>query len=497
MQWLKDHWLAVEDVEMVKKSPEEVSEREVSSAGGRIPVQMSVGEQWERYGRYPYLLAKLLFFGIIAYGVLWSIGAIGSVAFPLFLSLLLAYLLDPTVDSLEKRGLSRTLSISLILLVGLGFVTLFSVFLYPTLTTQVSKIMEHVPRLLTTLQEDLLPWLESQFDFNLPPTLSVAFDRYGEQISNALPGALQQAGQWGTNLLTRTGVLVSSILNLVMIPIFTFYFLRDFDTGRLSLVRYIPAKNRDTVIDRLKLMDVAVGQWFRGQLQVSGILAVLYAIGLAIVFGIFGLDVQSGIVIGLLTGFLNVVPYFGFAIGSVLAVLVAVIDWSGWGPLIGVLIVYGVIQLLESYLITPKIVGDKVGLKPVTVIIVLLIGGHIAGLLGVLLAIPFAGAFKVILPDLVALYEKNSFYTGVPVVPAMHVVHVAESNVEQSARAEDAPVEEVSLIQASAQVVAGEADGEVESAVEPGDKKEGSEESTEESADTEQVVPGDDAGKVP
>src|SRR5690554_1942053 len=177
------------------------------------------------------------------------------------------------------------------------------------------------------------------------------------------------------------------------------------------------------------LMDVAVGQWFRGQLQVAGILAVLYSVGLGIVFAIFGLDVQSGIVIGVLTGLLNVVPYFGFAIGSILAVLVVLIDWSGWGPLIAVGIVYGVIQTAESYLITPKIVGEKVGLNPVTVIIVLLIGGQIGGLLGVLLAIPVSGAFKVILPDLLAMYERNSFFTGVPMTPAPRVVYTHQVNV--------------------------------------------------------------------
>lgn len=413
---------------MAKKGQENVSESDCIDEAHEIRQQMSVGDQWEQYGRYPYLLAKLLFYGILIAGLVWSIGAIGSVAFPLFLSLLLAYLLDPTVDQLEQRGLSRTLAITILMVLGLALVTGFSLFLYPTLATQVSKISTQIPKLLETVQASLLPWLEQTFHISLPPTLAETFERYGSEITKSFPGAAQKVGQGLTGLLSSTGVVVASILNLVMIPIFTFYFLRDFDKGRLSIVRFIPEQRREYLISRLKLMDVAVGQWFRGQLQVAGILAVLYGIGLAIVFGIFGLDVQSGVVIGVLTGLLNVVPYFGFAIGSLLAVMVTLIDWSGWGPLIGVGIVYGVIQTAESYLITPKIVGEKVGLNPVTVIIVLLVGGHVAGLLGVLLAIPFSGAFKVILPDLVALYERNSFFTGVPTTPAPRVVYAHQVN---------------------------------------------------------------------
>ncbi len=414
---------------MAQDVPEKVSTREGGEQSREIREQLSVGDQWEQYGRYPYLLAKMLFYGILIAGLVWSITAIGSIAFPLFLSLLLAYLLDPTVDQMERRGLSRTLAITILMIVGLAVTTVFSLFLYPTLTTQISKVSEHAPNILDKVQTDFVPWVEQTFHIALPPTLAEAFDRYGSEITEAFPSAAQKVGTWVTGLLSGTGVLVASLLNLVMIPIFTFYFLRDFDKGRLSVVRFIPSQRREFVISRLMLMDVAVGQWFRGQLQVAGILAVLYGVGLAIVFGIFGLDIQSGIVIGVLTGLLNVVPYFGFAIGSILALLVVLIDWSGWGALIAVGIVYGVIQTAESYFITPKIVGEKVGLNPVTVIIVLLIGGHIGGLLGVLLAIPISGAIKVILPDILAMYERNSFFTGIPMTPAPRVVYTHQVNV--------------------------------------------------------------------
>jgi predicted PurR-regulated permease PerM len=396
-----------------------------------LEARLSAGEQWERYGRYPYLLSKLLFFGVLFAGSIWLLDTVSAVAFPLFLSLLLAYLLDPTIDRLESRGISRTVSILIFLSVGLAFITIFALFLYPTLATQVGKVMERLPRLWTTIQFEFVPWVEQTFNVEVPPTLSEAFDRYGEGIREALPALAQRAGAWGSALATQTGAVVVSILNLVMIPVFTFYFLRDFDRGRLSLVKYFPPYRKEFLLERIKLMDVVVGQWFRGQLQVSGILAVLYAIGLGLVYGLSGLDIQSGVVIGLLTGILNVIPYFGFAVGSLLAILVVLIDWGGWWPVFGVLACFTIIQLLESYLITPRVVGDKVGLQPVTVIIVLLVGGHVAGLLGVLLAIPVTGAVKVLIPDIVRWYQRSSVFTGRPELPAVLCVQTEGSQGER------------------------------------------------------------------
>ncbi|TXD37865.1 AI-2E family transporter [Lujinxingia vulgaris] len=383
---------------------------------------LDAGAQWERFGRYPYLLAKLLVFGLILGAIFWTLGKFAAVVFPIFVSLLFAYLLDPTIDRLEARGLGRTPAILLVLLAGLIFVTIFAIFLYPTLANQARLVVESFPALLETLQRDALPWAERTFGIEMPSTAAAAMERYGGQIREALPTIGQHVGSALTNAVTRTGAVVASLVNAVMIPLFTFYFLRDFDLGRRSLMRFIPPHRYELFIDRLQKMDQAVGQWFRGQIQVALILAGMYALGLGIVYGIFGLDVQSGVVIGLLAGFLNVIPYFGFAVGSLLAVLVVLIQWSGWGALIGVGIVFGVTQMLEGYVITPRIVGDKVGLKPVTVIIVLLLGGNIGGLLGILLAIPVTGALKVLLPDIIAWYETTSFYTGKATSPAqMHV----------------------------------------------------------------------------
>jgi predicted PurR-regulated permease PerM len=235
---------------------------------------------------------------------------------------------------------------------------------------------------------------------------------YGETVQGQIPGVAAGISAWLVSLWSKTGAIVASALNLVMIPVFTFYFLRDFDIMRLATIEYIPLAHRDFILSRATKMDDVVGAWFRGQVEVAVILAVLYALGLGIVFGLMGVGVTAGISIGILTGLLNIVPYFGFAIGFVLSLSVVLLEWSGVAPLVGVLAVFAIVQGLEGYIITPRIVGEKVGLSPVVVIIVLLLGGEVLGLIGILLAIPVAGIVRVLLPDLVEMYKSSHFYTG-------------------------------------------------------------------------------------
>lgn len=380
--------------------------------------QLSPADQWSHYSRYLYLLAKLLFVGLIIGAGYWLLDRLSSVLFPIFVSLLIAYLLDPGIDWMEERGVKRTIGILIFLFIGLLASVGIILFLYPTVARQIGNIVQKVPQLVDLIQQRTIPWVEQTFKFDVPPTFQEAFAEYGEQFKQAAPDVLKRGGQWATDLVTKTGAIVSSLLNLVMIPVFTFYFLRDFDRMKERAVVLLPEYRRPFLLDRLRLMDNVVGEWFRGQIQVAGILAVLYSIGLSSVFGAVGIDPSSGVAIGIVTGLLNIIPYFGVLIGVVLSALIVLLEWSGIGAVIGVGVVFLVVQLLEGYVITPKIVGEKVGLSPVTVIIVLLLGGELGGLLGVLLAIPIAGAFKVILPDLIDYYRTTPFYTGAGVRPA-------------------------------------------------------------------------------
>ncbi len=370
------------------------------------------GTFWLRWGRYPFVLAKIAAFAIVAYGIWFVLASIDDVLIPVLVSLFLAYLFDPFVDWFEARRYSRTTGIMLCLMAGVAFVAVMVLFLYPTVAHIVGRIVEGAPQIVDVLETRVLPWVETNLGWEAPATIEDAIAEYGTALQGQMPGILKTITSAAGDVWSRTGAIVAGVLNAVLVPIFTFFFLRDFDRMRLAAQEYLPTHNREWILERIKRVDGVVGAWFRGQVEVAALIGLLYAIGLGVTFGITGVGVTSGIAIGLVSGLLNIIPYFGFLVGFVLSVLLALLDWNGGMPLIGVLITYAIVQALEGYVITPRIVGEKVGLSPVVVIIALLIGGELLGLLGVLLALPVAGALGVLLPDFVESYRRSALYTG-------------------------------------------------------------------------------------
>ena len=429
--------------------PEE--ERSAQDPASAFDEQLVEREAWHRYTKYPYLLAKGVFIASLFYLVYLIITSLESVLFPLFLSLLLAYLLDPVIDRFEERRLSRTVGIGIVIMVLAIAFGGFIAFLYPLIASQVVTVVEKLPGLVDVLEKDTIPWLKREFNYEIPPTVSEVISRYGGELKSAAPAIVRRVVEWGATLATQTTTVMIALLNLIMIPIFTFYFLRDFDKMKRSVAAFIPIYLYDRTISRLTRVDEVVGAWFRGQVQVALILAVMYGLGLGLAFGLSGHSVFDGIALGVLSGVLNVIPYVGFAVGFVLSTLVVLLEWTGLGALIGVMVVFGVVQGLEGYVITPKIVGEKVGLSPVTVIIVLLLGGEMAGLIGILLAIPVAGAIKVILPDLAAFYRHTVYYTGSeqPAAQAM-ISHLEHPRYDMVLKQDDPEADAIEAAQATA-----------------------------------------------
>lgn len=392
---------------------------------------------WHTYERYPYLLAKYALFAVAVLGVYVIFHSVQAVLFPVLASLLIAYLLDPLVDRFEARGWSRTRAIFLLLAMGFGVMALFLVFLVPSLIHKIGGLVESLPQLANTMQTDLLPWIQEQTGYTVPETASAAIAEYGATLQAQLPTVARGISRAAGGVAKQVGAVASSLITAVMIPIFTFYFLRDFDRLTSSLGSYLPTSNREFILSRIRRVDTVIGAWFRGQVEVALILGILYAIGLGVVFGWAGVGIGIGIGIGVLAGLLNIIPYFGFAVGFVLSILMVLLEWSGIGPVVGVVAVFAVVQGLEGWVITPRIVGDKVGLSPVVVIIALLLGQELLGLAGVLLALPIAGAINVLMPDVVAVYKSSSWYTGDVVSKEsrkgfIEVAMQAEKDAEQS-----------------------------------------------------------------
>jgi predicted PurR-regulated permease PerM len=255
----------------------------------------------------------------------------------------------------------------------------------------------------------ILPWLRDKL--HLPRRATAAdtvrglFARFGgalEGASGDVATALRGAFTTATGLLR---VLLAALLT----PVFSIYFLSDYLTLKAAARELVPPRHREQVMSIVAEVNHALASWLRGQLTVMLILGTLYSTGLAIA------GIPLGVAIGIATGLMAFVPYVGVGIGLCLALLSALLDPQPAAAAMGVLATFGAVQALDAMVITPRVVGGRVGLSPVAVILALTLGGELLGYAGLLLAVPAAAVSKVLLGRAYAAYRRSSFYTGTAV----------------------------------------------------------------------------------
>jgi predicted PurR-regulated permease PerM len=374
--------------------------------------RLSPEEYKARVLRYVYILMRLLFAALAVIVIWWLSGELGALLFPLTASLVLAYLLNPLIDRFERRGLSRRLGIIVCLSGAVVVIGLAALFLVPPLVQQIGAIIGDIPKLIETIRTEWVPWVEERLRTQLPAAVRTGLEQSGQRAAESLPQMAQRAGTWTLGAVSKTGQLLYGLFNVLLVPLFAYYFLRKFTGLKQTMARWLPVRRRDYTLRLLGRMDSAVGDWFRGQVQVAVIIGVLYSIGLAIAFAIAGIDPKLGVAIGIIAGVLNIIPYFGMIVASLLTTVVVLLNWPGFGGVLAVVIVFLINQFLEGYVIGPKILGNSVGLNPIAVIILLLIGGELAGIWGMLIIVPTAGAIRIVWPDLMAIYRETAFYQG-------------------------------------------------------------------------------------
>ena len=356
----------------------------------------------------PWLaLAFLLVAGSLVY-------ALGPVLTPFLAGALLAYIFDPAVDRLQARGVSRTVgTIAVILVAGAALFALLLVAI-PLFQGQFVELSERIPAALELLQTRFLPWLAQTFGITVDVDLAAIRTWLTDK-------ATQNSGAWLPTLQTGAMAVVGILANLLLIPVVMFYLLRDWDLMVERVVALAPRPWMPRATRLATQMDAVVGEFLRGQLAVMVTLALYYAVALWAV----GLD--YALPIGLLTGILSFVPFLGFGLGMILALLVAVLQFADWTGVAWVFGIYMAGQVLESYAITPRLVGERVGLHPVAVIFALAAFGQLFGFVGVLLAVPLAAVLLVALRELRGVYTASAFYRGgynagspeSPALPAM------------------------------------------------------------------------------
>ena len=346
-----------------------------------------------------FLLALLVLAG-------WLLWKLAPVITPFAISAGLAYLGDPLVDRLERIKfirwpISRTVAVVLVfLLMSAAFVLLLLIFL-PLLTDQVRRLAENAPAWFEWVSTTAVPWLQStlglgSFEFDQEAVLETA-QAYWREASSALLNVLGTVGRGGQAVL-------NVLVNLVLIPVVTFYLLRDWDRLVASVRALVPRQYVDRFSQLFGEIDEVLGAFIRGQLLVMLALGVIYAVGLWLI----GLDLA--LIIGMGAGLLSIVPYLGTFVGVVAAIAAALFQFQDVLHLVLVAMVFGVGQSLEGMVLTPKLVGDRIGLHPVAVIFAVLAGGQLFGFLGILLALPVASALNVLVRHLDELYRGSELY---------------------------------------------------------------------------------------
>lgn len=344
---------------------------------------------------------KMIFLAIVL--VLGLAYLLRGVLIPLFLAFLLAYALDPFVDRLEALRVPRPLGAILVMLGIASLVTVVIIYAVPLFVDEVRNASSELPDQIRHLQARVEPWFAQTLRIKLPHTASDMQKVIGNQLQSEESMETARKALFGT--LGYVGVALSALI----VPVFALYLLIDFDRIVSKVEQLIPRRWALPISDVARQIHKTLSGYVRGQLTANIVLAALYATGLRIV------DIRLAVPIGVMTGMLAFVPYVGFAIGVLLAVAMAVLDWQGPGTLLGVVIVMGGVQLIDGTMITPRIVGRSVGLAPLEVILTMMAAGSLFGFLGVLLAVPLGAVAKILVGRGVRAYLASEFYNrGAP-----------------------------------------------------------------------------------
>lgn len=332
----------------------------------------------------------------------WLLYLLAPVLTPFAVSALLAYLCDPVVDRIEARRISRTVAVVIVFaLLVIAFVIALLVLL-PMLQDQIGRLIARVPQFLNWSQETLLPFIASKTGVQVS---QIEMD----QVKAALTQNWKDIGGLLSRVaiqLTESGQTLVAIMSFVLlVPVVTFYLLRDWDDLVSRLHDLLPRRYEKVVSSLARECDQVLGEFLHGQLLVMLGQGILYSIGLWIV------GLEFALLIGMLAGVVSFVPYLGVIVGLVVAGIAAFMQFQDVIHLVYVAIVFGVGQAVEGMVLSPLLVGDRIGLHPVAVIFAVMAGGQLFGFIGILLALPVAAVIVVLLRHAHDVYKESNFYT--------------------------------------------------------------------------------------
>ena len=327
---------------------------------------------------------------------------IRSILLPFVLGMFTAYFLDPAADKCEKWGCSRTVA-TLAITAGFFLAILFlSLLILPIIFDQLGGLIASWPDYANQLSERFAPqlsrWLGNFHGAHMQEINSAVTDFSG--IAAKFTGDFMSG-------LFQSGMAVVTFFSLILItPVVSFYLLRDWDVMTARVDSYLPKPHAKTIRQQLAIIDRTLAGFVRGQLNVCLLLGAFYAISFSV------MDLKFGIVIGLITGLLIIVPYVGWLAGAATGLTIAFFQYDSMQPVLMIFAIYMVGQAVESYFLTPKLVGGQVSLHPVWIIFGMLAGGALFGFVGVLIAVPVTAVLGVLFRFALGQYLDSEYYTG-------------------------------------------------------------------------------------
>jgi len=354
-------------------------------------------------------LTSKFYGGLILAALFLLIYLLSPILAPFFTAAILAYICNPLVNKIDAWQIgwgsstfspSRTAASLVVMLLLLTVIFSFIFIVVPLLQKELMMVIERLPDYATYIRQHLEPWLMQNFgvslDFDTAQLQKILMDNWKSA------GGLM--GNVALTLSTHGMAIVGWLANLLLIPMVLFYLLRDWHALLASISDLIPRNMHNKTKQIAQEIDAVLAEFLRGQLLVMLLMSLFYVAGLKLA----GLDLA--LPVGILSGTLGFVPYLGIGTGIVLAIISGLLEFNSLSQLVPVLIVFGLGQLLESMWLTPSLVGDRIGLHPVTVIFALLAGGQLFGFTGVLLALPASAAIAVALRHLRSSYLDSHLY---------------------------------------------------------------------------------------
>lgn len=338
----------------------------------------------------------LIVLGFIVCAMFFLISVSGILA-PFIASIILTYFLNPLTKNIEKLGLRRKWTVSII--VGLFFFVFIVCLLkiVPILFLQIQEFVQAIPSYEEYVSQNIMPRVTEFLD-NIDADLA---SRLQEQLKGFSNKFFEYLLKMISSIFDSGIAILNTFVFVLLTPILVFYLLRDWPLFVKSIRGLFPAMYKKNIVDLLKQIDKVLSAYLRGQINVCLLLSLFYTVSLSII------GLNYALLIGIVIGILTIIPYVGVIIGFSLCSVVAALQFSDWFHVGATMFVFVFGHLLESYIITPKLIGEKIGLHPVWIIFALMAGGMLFGFWGMFLAIPIAAVVGVILRSLLQLYQSN------------------------------------------------------------------------------------------